>query len=228
MFSNRPTSIKTRFNRVAAGIVLLVLSACAAPLVLVPVTPLLAGTLSSYSNDLETRKRIVELQSRGDWAGLEQLALRQLEINPTADEGLLLLGYSRLQVRKYAEAMEPLTQMTKLHPEEINGWNLLGEAQRLMGRHDQALRTLVHARSIDPSSSVSPFLIGEIYRDQGLLDRALIGYQQAVELDPEMALAWYGLGVTLKRAGHKEELAKAMQVLQKLDAGMAAQLAKDN
>jgi tetratricopeptide (TPR) repeat protein len=226
--NNRPTSIKPRVNRLAAGIALLTLAACAAPLAIIPVTPLLASALATHSGDLETRKRIAELQSRGEWPSLEQMATAQLAASPGSEDALVLLAYSRLQLRKYEAAQEPLLQMTRLHPEEIDGWNLLGETQRLLGRHDQALRTLVHATSIDPSSPVSRFLIGETYRSQGRPDLALAAYQQAVELDSGMALAWYGLGLCLKSMGQQDELAKAMQVLQKLDPGMAAQLAKQN
>ena len=216
-----------RWRAALIGGAILLACGCAAPLALMPVTPLLSAMLSTRGGDYENTKRIEELQRKGDWAGLARLAQAMVAANANNEDALILLGYAQLQLRDIPGATETLTRATRISPEEIDAWNLLGEAQRLSSRPDAAIRTLVHATSVDPSSPASLFLLGEAYQDAGSVERALVAYNAAVELEPGMSPAWFSMGLLLKRSGRREEAAKAVQVLQKLDPALAAKLAAE-
>src|SRR5262249_38829455 len=140
------TSAESFASPVFRAILGLVLAAlvvsCAAPLLLVPWTPLLSATLATRGgSDRETRKLLNNLQPQGDWPWVIRLAQEHLAADPGNGNWLIVLGYSRLETGDNPGAIEALSAATKVSPEEVDAWNLLGEAQRRLGSQERAAQT---------------------------------------------------------------------------------------
>jgi protein O-GlcNAc transferase len=127
---------------------------------------------------------------------------------------------------EYSRTIALLAAIVQRNPEDIGAWNLLGESQRRGGQPGQAVRTLERASSVGRTSFVTFFFLGEAYRDAQRLDRAIVAYREATRLAPEFAQAWFELGSASARIGEKADVAAALENLQKLDPGLAAELKK--
>jgi cytochrome c-type biogenesis protein CcmH/NrfG len=165
------------------------------------------------------------LEIAQDWSGLTRFAEGRIRLEPTNYDWMVVAGYARLRGGDNAKATEAFLLVTQRSPEDIDAWNLLGEAQRLSVQPARAVQTLERAATIDRTSFVTYFLLGEAYRDAGRLERATAAYRESLRREPQFAPAWFGLGTVYVRTGSREELQAVKEQLQKLDPGLAEQLA---
>jgi cytochrome c-type biogenesis protein CcmH/NrfG len=230
MTHGRLRALSTAFVLAAAPLfTAMLLAACVAgplgtALSMVPWTPLLSASLASRGDDPDTRKLLNELQVKGDWPGVIRLAQSRLAVRPNDADWMLVLGYAQMSSGAYPAAIDTLTTVTRIDPEDIDAWNLLAEGQRLTHQNERAQRTLEHAMSVDSSSPVSPYLLGEINRDSGRLDEAVRFYRRSVQLEPEYTVAWYAMGLCFMQQHRPQELDEVVGALKKLDPGLAADL----
>jgi tetratricopeptide (TPR) repeat protein len=188
----------------------------------IPASPLLNVPLSARAGDDLAIRRVAELETKRDWAGLAALARPRVMRDPADGDWLVILGYAQLQQNNFQEAIATLGAVTERHPEEVDAHNLLGEALRLSGQADRARSTLERAAFTHPNSHITRFLLGEVYREGNLLERARGAYGEAIRLEPEFALGWLGLANVLARTGPREEYEQVLQRLRALDPGLAA------
>jgi predicted Zn-dependent protease len=204
----------------ALGCLLLVtaLTACAPPKpAYIPKSPFLDVPLSLRARDENVQSKLAELELARDWDTIAGLAAPFAASDPREADWRVVLGYARLQQKRFAEAIEALAPVVEHHPEEIDGHNLLGEAQRLAGQTDRARQTLERASFAHPNSAVNRFLLGELYIEGNLLERARSAYAEAVRIDPEFGLGWLGLARVLARTGPREDYEVAVKRLATLD-----------
>jgi cytochrome c-type biogenesis protein CcmH/NrfG len=146
--------------------------------------------------------------------------------DPGGSDGGVLAGYAFLRLGDYSKAVASLAQVVQQHPEDLGAWNLLGESQRRAGQPGQAVRTLERASIVGRTSYVTFFFLGEAYRDARRLDQAIPAYRESVRLEPEFARGWFELGSASARMGNQEDVAAALESLEKLDEALAEELKK--
>ena len=191
-----------------------------------PVDDPLAWALYARGSTYEEREQISNLNAKKDWDGLLRFALALTRRDPGGSDGGVLAGYAWMRLRDYPKAVASLSQVVQQNPEDVSAWNLLGESQRQSGQPGQAVRTLERASIVGRTSYVTFFFLGEAYRDARRLDQAVSAYREAVRLEPGFARGWFELGVASVRMGNQEDLAAALESLQKLDKALAEELRK--
>ena len=191
-----------------------------------PVDDPLAWALYARGTTYEEREQIFELNGKKDWDGLLRFALALMRRDPGGSDGGVVAGYAWLRLGDYSKAVASLSQVVQQNPEDVSAWNLLGESQRRSGQPGRAVRTLERASIVGRTSYVTFFFLGEAYRDARRLDQAVSAYREAVRLEPTFARGWFELGVASVRMGNQEDLAAALESLQKLDKALAEELKK--
>ena len=185
-----------------------------------------ASMLFSHLQDVEdsNRQRIVELEQRGDWAGLVEFADANIAKDPFSANWRMIGGYAQSQLRNYPQATDYFGEMVRLAPDEAAGYHFLAEAQRADGQPLRALTTLERALLVVRQSALTHHLLGEVNSDLGRYRRAAGAYRRAVDIDPLLDKAWFGLGrasLRLRRAGDVQE---ALHALEEMPSPRAAEL----
>lgn len=201
------------------------MAACGHP-ALMALSLLPDGTFSTLLGNMQTasepvRKRLMELEQKGDWQGIADFAQQNLARDPQNAEWWLMRGYAFLRLEQYPTAAESFQQAVRYEPAEMVGWNLLGETYRLMKQPDRAVRTMESALRVSQDDPSSWFILGEALHDLGRYDRAAQAYQQTLNRDSRNVNAWYGLTVVNYRMGKKAETDAALAGLRRLDPQLA-------
>ena len=187
--------------------------------------PILLSHLEQTSD--ANRRRVAELDARGDWNGLVQFAEENLAHDRSNSDWWMVKGYAYAQLGKYDKAADCFEEMVRLQPDAMLGWNLLAQSQRAARQPQRAVQTLNNALLIRADSPATWYLLGESYSDLGRNQLAAQAYRQAVRLNREFPQAWYGLGRCYARQGRQKEFEQVVQTLARLDPPMAERLAKE-
>lgn len=187
------------------------------------------GTVAVLLGHLETlddanRRRIAELELRGDFSELAAFAERNLEREPNNAEWWLVAGYAYGRLGRHARAAECFGESVRLAPDALLGWHLLAQAHRGAGAPERAATVLERALLVRRDVPETWFLLGEAYSDLGRFESAAPAYREAVRLDAGFARAWLGLGRAAARLGRAREAEHAARELRRLDNGLAAEL----
>lgn len=187
------------------------------------------GTVSALMGRLQSvddgnRRRIVELESRGDWAALAKLAEDNLALDKHSADWWMVAGYAYTQLGRHPRAVECFGEMVRLAPDDMLGWNLLAQSYRAAGQPQRAVQTLNNAVLVHKDVPATWFLLGESYSDLGRPEPAAAAYREAVKLDGGFAQAWFGLGRAYARLGRAAELEQVKQVLERLNPALAREL----
>jgi tetratricopeptide (TPR) repeat protein len=194
-----------------AAVVLL--CGCAETQFLTPVSPLLGAPLSIRIRDDDARRKIAELERKGDWQTLAILAAQVSARDPADEDWLVILGYARLEAGDYRQAIDVLRQAAERVPEDVDPRNLQGEALRLSGQSEQAIQVLERSVMSHPNSPAGWFLLGEAYSDARRLERARAAYSESVRIEPEYGMGWFGLAGILARVGPRGEYEEVLKRL---------------
>lgn len=186
--------------------------------------PALLGHLQSVDDG--NRRRIVELESRGDWNGLAKLAEENLARDGRIADWWLVAGYAYSQMGRHERAAECYGEMVRLAPDDMLGWNLLAQSQREARQPQRAVQTLNNALLVRRDSVATWFLLGETYTDLGRPALAVDAYREALKLEQQLAQAWFGLGRSYARLGRTAEYEDALQALGRLNPALADELSK--
>jgi len=224
----------TRFPRWAAALCAVV--ALAALAACTPQTALLAslipdGTVSILASHLKgeeesNRKRVAELEARGDWDGLAKLAEENLAKDRNNADWWTVAGYAYSRAGRHQRASECYYEVVRLAPDDMTGWTMLAQSYRDAKQPLRAVQTLNNAHRVRPGTAETWFLLGESYSD---LDRdlpAASAYREAVQKNSEFARAWFGLGRAYARLGRRAEFEQALKRLEPLNAPLAKELAE--
>lgn len=187
------------------------------------------GTASVLLGNLQgiadaNRRRIAELEQRGDWPGLAAFAEQNIGRDPYSAEWRLIAGYAWSQAREFERAAAQFAEMVRLAPDEVLGYHLLAEAQREAGQPERAVLTLERALQIDREPAQTWRLLGDAQAARGRHEAALEAYRRGLALRANLAPAWFGLGLSALRLGRERDAAEALANLQRLQAPQAAQL----
>ena len=183
---------------------------------------LMLGNLERVSD--ENRRRVAELEQRGDWHGLASFAERSLATDRSNADWWLVAGYARSQLRDHAAATKAYQEVLRLEPDNPAGWHLLAQTHRAAGDATRAVNVLEHALLALRDSPLTYYLLGETYADLARYDEAAASYRSAVKIEERFPAAWFGLAKAYERLGRVTEARAAQAQLEKLDPRLAQRL----
>ena len=175
--------------------------------------------------DETNRKRLGELEQRGDWPAVLAFADTNIKRDPYTAEWWYVKGTAQGRMNTWPAAAESFGQVVRLQPYELDGWHMLAQAQRLAGDPERAVQTLERTLSISRESPISFHLLGEAYLGLRRSDRAIAAYREAIRLEPRFPEALYGLGRAHALAGDTAERDRVVERLRPMNPGLAGRLA---
>ena len=187
------------------------------------------GTASMLLSHLQTvedgnRRRVIEMEQKGDWAGLGRFADTNIATDPFSPEWRMIGGYAQLQLRDYPRAMTYFGEMVRLAPDDATGYHFLAETQRAAGTPQRAVATLERALLVVRESPLTHQLLGDAYSDLGRYRPAAESYNRALMLDPLLADAWFGFGRTSLQLGRTADARDALAELERLRSPRVTEL----
>lgn len=185
----------------------------------------LSVLLSHFEREVTTnRKRVAELEQKGDWPGLAKFAEENLNADPRNAAWWLVAGYAYSQQKMHVRAIEAFNELVRLDPNAADGWNLLAQEHRQAGDPRRALAALDNALMALRESPATLVLLGDTYTDLARFEEAVRAYRQALLINGEIVSAWSGLAhalIRLARYAEAEEVAaKLEKALPKLAASI--------
>lgn len=185
-----------------------------------------ASMLLSHLQQVEdvNRRRIVELEQKGDWAGLARFADENIAVDPFSAEWRMVGGYAQTQLRDYRRATGYFSDMVRLAPDEAAGYHFLAGAQRAAGEPRNAIVTLERALLVLRESALTWQLLGDAHGDLGRRRQAAEAYRRALAIDPTLAEAWFGLGRASLQSGRADDAREALAALERMRSPRAAEL----
>ncbi len=130
----------------------------------------------------------------------EALATQKRHGPAHATFGLLLARQGRLE-----EAVEALSNATRINPRDAAGFFNLGNALKQLGRLEQAIRAYAKAVQLAPHAAATHNGLGVALRDAGKYDKATTALNKALSIDPHMAEAHNNLGTVYKAQGRLDD-----------------------
>jgi tetratricopeptide (TPR) repeat protein len=126
------------------------------------------------------------------------------------------------QESRREEAVQLLTRVVQLQPNNAEAHNDLGNALRDVGRLNEAATALSRAVALKPELALAHANLGNVLRDLGRLDEAIEGLGRAIQIKPDFAAAYSNLGNALFDKGQMENAVGAFRRAIQLDPGFAA------
>ena len=187
------------------------------------------GTASMLLSHLQTvegsnRRRIIDMEQKGDWTGLARFADTNIAGDPFSPEWRMIGGYAYLQLRDYPQATAYFNEMVRLAPDDATGYHFLAEAQRAAGQPQRAVTTLERALLVVRESPLTHQLLGEAYSDLGRFRPAAESYRRALAIDPVAVDALFGMGRASLQLGRTADARDALSELERLHSPRAAEL----
>lgn len=185
-----------------------------------------ASMLLSHLQDVEdgNRRRIIELEQKGDWAELIRFADVNIAGDPFSPEWHMIGGYAHSRLRDYPRAMDYFGEMVRLAPDDATAYHFLAETQRAAGQPQRAVATLERALLVVRESPLTLQLLGEANNDLGRSRQAAEVYRRALALDPLLADAWFGLGRASLQLRREADVREALAALEQMRSPRAADL----
>lgn len=212
----------------AAASIALLLAACTpqqallASLIPPGTLNMVLGSFERVSDD--NRRRVAELDARGDWAGLSKFADANLEKDRRNSEWWLVAGYARSRLGRHASASEAYAEAVSLEPDNPAAWHLLAQSYREGGEPRRAVTVLNNALLALRHPPLTYYLLGESYGDLGRDAEAAAAYREALKIERNFPAAWFGLGKSSRKLGRAADAREAELALEKLDPKLAQRL----
>ena len=116
-------------------------------------------------------------------------ALRKLDqllaIDPDHGNALRLKGRILMMEGRHEEAVQPLSQLTELEPENIDACFSLSVCHKHLRQHDQAIQAGEKVAQAQPGRIANLINLADSYRVTGQMERARELTQKALKLEPE-------------------------------------------
>lgn len=170
------------------------------------------------------RRRVVELEQSGDWAGLAAFADENIARDPFSPGWRVVAGHARLQQRDYPAAIARFSELLRMAPDDAAGYQLLAGAYLAAGQPGRALTTLERALLVVRQDALTYRMLGDANSDLMRFIPAAGAYRSALAVDPESEAAWFGLGLASLKLARRAEAAEALQALERLQSPRAAEL----
>ena len=134
-----------------------------------------------------------------------------LRLAPGRISTLINLAAVRLELGRPDAALEAVSQVLAIEPDNVEAWFHRGNAEAMGPRPADALRSFERAGALAPGSAPPWFRHGQVLQGLGRDAQALPSYERAVAADPAYAPAWTNLGTLLRERGRVDEAAHAFR-----------------
>ena len=159
------------------------------------------------------RRDALVLYQNGDYAAAIQICETEIARNPSRIESYVVLCWSLVRNRQYAEAEQRATDGLKVSPYDLRLIEILGEAKYYLGKNNGALeqfqRYVANAPESGSRVGAAYYFMGEIYIRQARYQHADISLSAAVKKEPLLDRWWTRLGYAREMAGNYYEAAEA-------------------
>lgn len=105
----------------------------------------------------------------------------------------------------YTGAVELLTKLIELDPENIRYRYTLGRALYFSGQNEEAIIVANEILKDNPDYALAHFLIGKAYGDMNRHEDALKAYHRAAECSPEQAAIYFSIGEEMGKLNRLDE-----------------------
>jgi TolB-like protein/DNA-binding winged helix-turn-helix (wHTH) protein/lipoprotein NlpI len=148
-----------------------------------------------------------------DWAGAETEYRRALELNPNSAVAHKLYAEYLTHAGRYDEALSEIRRAQDLDPLSLINNALVGFVYVEAHQYDRGIEELKKTLELDPDFAPAHHFLGWAYGGQGRYEQAILEYQKEKELNKDASYVVASLGISLARAGRKQE---ARQILAEL------------
>jgi len=159
------------------------------------------------------KKDALILYQNGDYADAIAICESELAADPTHLESYVVMCWSLLKNKQYAEAEQEATAGLKISPYDLRLIEILGEAKYYLGKNNGALEQFQKYVASAPESAARAgaayYFMGEIYVRQARYQHADISLSAAVKKEPLLDRWWTRLGYAREMAGNYYEAASA-------------------
>jgi arylsulfatase A-like enzyme/Flp pilus assembly protein TadD len=161
----------------------------------------------SFTRDVTRGIRLFEGR---DYQGAARLLKRLATTTPLPGGKVLerrsfnvdyFLGRSLLELRRFAEAVPPLTRAVQLSPHSIPAYVYLSRAQAGAGRGKEALATVEHGLELAPRNAELHQMKARLLLGAGDIAGARASLERARELDPQNPLVRVDLATVYRTQG---------------------------
>ena len=153
------------------------------------------------------------LYQNGDYAAAIQICETEIARNPSRIESYVVLCWSLVRNRQYAEAEQRAADGLAVSPYDLRLIEILGEAKYYLGKNNGALeqfqRYVANAPESGSRVGAAYYFMGEIYIRQARYQHADISLSAAVKKEPLLDRWWTRLGYAREMAGNYYEAAEA-------------------
>ena len=159
------------------------------------------------------RRDALVLYQNGDYAAAIQICETEIARDPSRIESYVVLCWSLVRNRQYAEAEQRATDGLAVSPYDLRLIEILGEAKYYLGKNNGALeqfqRYVANAPESGSRVGAAYYFMGEIYIRQARYQHADISLSAAVKKEPLLDRWWTRLGYAREMAGNYYEAAEA-------------------
>ena len=186
-----------------------------APQAAPPQTPSPQTTLPAQTQRRQSAQKrdALVLYQNGDYAAAIQICETEIARDRTRIESYVVLCWSLVRNRQYAEAEQRATDGLKVSPYDLRLIEILGEAKYYLGKNNGALeqfqRYVANAPESGSRVGAAYYFMGEIYIRQARYQHADISLSAAVKKEPLLDRWWTRLGYAREMAGNYYEAAEA-------------------
>ena len=170
--------------------------------------------ISSASLFAQTQQKdALVLYHNGKYTESVQVCEEELKENPNRIESYVVMCWSLVKNKQYAEAEQRATEGLKISAFDLRLIEILGEARYYLGKNAGAMEQFQKyvASAQDNGSRVGSayYFMGEIYIRQGRYQHADISLSSAVKKEPLIDNWWIRLGYAREMAGNYLESLEA-------------------
>jgi tetratricopeptide (TPR) repeat protein len=148
--------------------------------------------------------QVIDLLVKGAYRQAEPILHTLNERYPDNTDVLFNYGMMLSDTGRLKEAIEFLSQLTKIDPNHANGWNALGVAYLRNGQLDNAKAALEQSYRLDSENGYTLRNLGAILLKEDV-KKALPIFKRAAELLPSDQQAQYGYAFCLSETGKKQD-----------------------
>jgi tetratricopeptide (TPR) repeat protein len=178
------------------------------------------------------KKDALLLYQNGDYASAITTCETEIATNPTSVESYVVLCWSLVKNKQYAESEQRASDGLKVSPYDLRLIEVLGESKYYLGKNNGALEQFQKYVANAPESGArvgaAYYYMGEIYIRQARYQHADISLSAAVKKEPLLDRWWTRLGYAREMAGNYYESVAAYDEALRLNSSSADALTGKN
>lgn len=170
----------------------------------------------------QVKQDALVLYHNGKYKESIQVCEEELKENPNRVESYVVMCWSLVKNKQYAEAEQRATEGLVISPYDLRLIESLGEAKYFLGKNQSAMeqfqKYVANASESASRLGTAYYYMGEIFIKQDRYQHADIALSSAVKKEPLLDSWWVRLGYAREMAGNYKEAAVAYDEALKLNS----------